>query len=186
MKDFVDFMNQLKPFIPFGSSILGAIVGGFITYNVFEKKKIREKRLESLFELIALTQKTSVKANNICSDFKKHLYKEEIDDELRTVQKKFVDFMSNDIYEIDLEMPSLAIHINTEVLNQVINCLEEIKKRSKKIESDPKYNNDFKSYIEGRIAFLTNLEKKLDKTSYFLRDQASKYSQKYMSKYIRE
>lgn len=51
--DFVDFEKWNK-LIPFGSALLGAMVGGGITYataKAKERKEERVKRLESLFEM---------------------------------------------------------------------------------------------------------------------------------------
>ncbi|WP_002150858.1 hypothetical protein [Bacillus cereus] len=51
--DFIDFKNW-RDLIPFGSAMLGAMVGGGITYTTAkfkDNKEARIKRLEALFEL---------------------------------------------------------------------------------------------------------------------------------------
>ncbi|MGF9965963.1 hypothetical protein [Bacillus rhizoplanae] len=56
----INDLKEWKDFFPFGSAMLGALIGGFITYRLTkakERKEAREKRLESLFELQRLNFK---------------------------------------------------------------------------------------------------------------------------------
>jgi hypothetical protein len=158
------------------------VTGGFITYNIVEKKKIREKRLEALFELLSLVQKIENKVNSLSQELKPYIEKE-IDKQFLESIEKYRDFLLYDITDMGVEIPKLAIHINGKTFNNVTQILRENIKSTDNLEFNLKFKGDSKEYIKHRVGNLHKIENNVIKMKNYLQSEADSYIREYAVKY---
>ncbi|WP_367899817.1 hypothetical protein [Bacillus pseudomycoides] len=113
----------LKDLIPFGSALVGALTGGYITYSlsrIKEKKETVKKQLESLFEL----QRINFKLLNSFTDSLMILDKyallptEKEDYDVDKVTRRILE-CSNELAELYVVSLSHAVHINQDIFKLV-------------------------------------------------------------------
>lgn len=183
-------ISSLKDFIPFGSAMFGAMIGGSFTYRISkrtEKREMRKKRLEAIFELesimIQLIKQSDDMKNRIilCDEATENVIeaKKELDEYCGVYSKNIIDFQS--------KCRSLAIYISPIVFNQVTSTFETISERytfilniRKKSENTNLYHKDNIDDMEIIIQELCNLNKFILKISreyseYFLKTYIQKY-----------
>ncbi|PHC09919.1 hypothetical protein COE99_09415 [Bacillus toyonensis] len=182
-------INELKDFIPFGSAMFGALIGGSFTYRISkrtEKREMRKKRLEALFKLesimVQLIKQSDDMKNRIITrdEATENLIeaKKELDEYCGVYSKNIIDFQT--------ECRSLAINISPIMFNHVISTFETISKRytfilniRKKSENTNLYHKDNIEDMEVIIQELCNLNK-------FILEESHEYADYYLKTYIQK
>lgn len=161
--------------ISFIYPILITILGGFVTlmiYNIKQKRKDKEKRIESITKIMKLTQDKAFTAESM-------LHKLEEGDVLPVRE-----FLNETIYDYVIESMTYAVHTNSKIYNNVIdyiNNVHEIKMQSSiKIETKEDKDKFLKSIIEILNIIIDNGYDLVNTCSEYRSIYLSEYGKKYM------
>ncbi|MGG2091933.1 hypothetical protein AB1283_04270 [Bacillus sp. S13(2024)] len=182
----MDFeLNSLKNFIPFGSAIVGALTGGFVTYRVSkatERRLLREKRLESIFELETTLLKLVDPLKDIQIDILvcRRMEENAKSEQISEIVGKMKSYLG-ELYKLRPKCYSYAVHISPEVLRELkkiySSIIEQIVDRLNNcnVQSSDWMTNEYIKKIE-QIAYVLHSFIK------FLNTQQEIYVNKYMTK----
>ncbi|MFV8517136.1 hypothetical protein [Bacillus sp. SBS7] len=188
----VDTLHEYKDFFPFGSAMLGACTGGFITFMLTrskDRKERKEKRLNSLFELQQLNFKLIRSLTDL--ELKLSVYisaQQEIEgynvETINETVQKCLDELA------DARVVSLgnAIHINGEVFKAVSVGQAEVMKLFVPVTVQNKFidNGRLKVYSQDNLIAVQNTFKKIVYLQDMLMQQERKYVNQYINKYVNE
>lgn len=179
----------LKDLIPFGSALLGAGIGGTITYKLFtvkEKKEGEKKQLESLFELQKINYKLLSSFNELLGNLSMYIFlpndKEKFSaDEITDMIQK----CSDNLAELNVVSLAHAVHMQNNIFDLVKRAHEDTRLLFLKVTEGNKVKDVgyFKIYSQQNVNFL---ERSINRIAVLQRDLMEKekeYVERYMGKY---
>ncbi|PFM33596.1 hypothetical protein [Bacillus cereus] len=179
----------LKDLIPFGSALLGAGIGGTITYKLFtvkEKKEGEKKQLESLFELQKINYKLLSSFNELLGNLSMYLFlpneKEKFGaDEITDMIQKCSDILA----ELNVVSLAHAVHMKNDVFELVKQTHEDTRLLYLKVTegNTVKDIGDFKIYSQQNVVFLEKVIKRIAILQSDLMEKEKQYVERYMNKY---
>ncbi|MGE8013220.1 hypothetical protein [Bacillus mycoides] len=184
-------LSSLKDFIPFGSAILGAATGGFITYNLSkatQRRSVEQKRIESIFELKSQVFRFGKRSFDFKCQFEDYIKEEHyfdmekifgLKDELKNY---FTAIMVGDW----INYYSYAIHINSDVFKRTRDTHKQLLSILQPIDFE--YGN---TDMEDVKCFYTKIKSAIDEIykiviefHAFLETMGELYVESYIEKYV--
>ncbi|MEC0900966.1 MULTISPECIES: hypothetical protein [Bacillus] len=187
-------INSLRDFIPFGSAMLGAVTGGFITYSMSRATQRKEKRLkglQSISELKLLIYEISNDAIDLQGKLEAELKRDELfgsDENLKAIVIKTKEFFNNLLTGKWTDFYIKAVHISKEVFletrtkyKKLLDLQGELMRAGIKIKK-----NGVKLYLKEVIDIVNSSFELLSELGAFLEKKEGNLIEEYMNKYINE
>ncbi|OSX94360.1 hypothetical protein BTJ45_01717 [Bacillus mycoides] len=179
----------LKDLIPFGSALLGAGIGGTITYKlstVKEKKEGEKKQLESLFELQKINYKLLSSFNELLGNLSMYIFlpneQEKFSaDEITAMIQKCSDILA----EMNVVSLAHAVHMKNDIFEAVKQAHEDtrllyLRVTEQNIVQD---SGRFKMYSEKNVNSLEQASRRIEILQSVLMEKEKEYVERYMKKY---
>ncbi|PEI32374.1 hypothetical protein CN644_23995 [Bacillus wiedmannii] len=179
----------LKDLIPFGSALLGAGIGGTITYGLFtvkERKEGTKKQLESLFEIQKINYKLLSSFNELLGNVSMYIF-------LPNEQEKFsadeitdmIQKCSDNLAEMNVVSLAHAVHMKNDMFELVKQAHEDTRQLYLKVTEGNKVESVgyFKIYSQQNVIFLEKAIKRIAILQRELTEKEKQYVEQYMKKY---
>lgn len=187
-------INSLRDFIPFGSAMLGAVTGGFITYSMSRATQRKEKRLkglQSISELKLLIYEISNDAIDLQGKLEVEYKRDKLfwaDESLKSIIVGIQEFFNNLFIGKWTDFYIKAVYINKEVFletranyRKLLELQRELMRKGINIKE-----KGFKLYVEEVLEIVNFSFDLLNELGKFLEKKEEKLIEEYMNKYIKE
>ncbi|PRT19820.1 hypothetical protein [Bacillus wiedmannii] len=179
----------LKDLIPFGSALLGACIGGTITYRLFtvkERKEGAKKQLESLFELQKINYKLLSSFNELLGNVSMYILlpneqeKCSADEITDMIQK-----CSDNLAEMNVVSLAHAVHMKNDIFELVKQAHEDTRQYYLKVTEGNTVEGAgyFKIYSQQNVIYLEKAIKRIAILQSYLMEEEKQYVEQYMKKY---
>ncbi|MCU5085403.1 hypothetical protein OCA23_18885 [Bacillus cereus] len=185
-------INSLKDFFPFGSAILGAVTGGFITYKITkakEKKENHQKRVECILELQA--KLSEMQNETLAFKMETSLLRNKSENFQWSERIHFLKTLKIYFHEQIIRnreiLYSLAIHIDKNVFVEVgktYNEIFDIFAKTNKDKFQGNINEDFEVYLEMVASTMNEIALEINKFTRYLFKKEQEYIKYFLEKYI--
>ncbi|UTG85129.1 hypothetical protein [Bacillus paranthracis] len=179
----------LKDLIPFGTALLGAGIGGSITYGLFtvkERKEGAKKQLESLFELQKINYKLLSSFNELLGNLSMYIFlpneQEKFSaDEITAMIQKCSDILA----EMNVVSLAHAVHMKNDIFEAVKQTHEDTRQLYLKVTEGNTVEGTgyFKIYSQQNVIFLEKVIKRIAILQSDLMEKEKQYVERYMEKY---
>lgn len=179
----------LKDLIPFGSALLGAGIGGTITYGLFtvkERKEGAKKQLESLFELQKINYKLLSSFNELLGKLSMYIFlPNEKEESSADVITKMIQKCSDNLAELNVVSLAHAVHMKNDIFELVKQAHEDTRLLFLKVTegNTVKDVGYFKIYSQQNVNFLERASKRIAVLQSELMEKEKQYVERYMNKY---
>ncbi|HDR4695205.1 hypothetical protein [Bacillus cereus] len=179
----------LKDLIPFGSTLLGAITGGVITYSLFtvkERKEGAKKQLESLFELQRVNYKLLSSFNELLGKLTMYNFLPNEEEEYSADEiTNMIQKCSDNLAELNVVSLAHAVNMKKDIFEFVKQTHEDTRLLFLRVTEQNIVNDSgrFKIYSGQNVAFLERASKRIEILQRDLMENEKQYVERYMKKY---
>lgn len=180
-------LSEWKDLLPFGTALFGAMIGGIINYKmskIAQKREMRKKRLEAIFELEGLVIEVIKKSE----DMKNQIIKcDETTENVIEAKKELNAYGSTyakDLIDFQTKGRSLAIFISREIYKKVTSTFDTISNRYMSIVNLRKKNENSNFYSTYNIDDMEIILQELLDLNNDIVNSSKLYSGAYIDEYV--